>query len=416
MCSGSAIIIASGIVATVVGGVGVYQGVQQKKAAEDANKTNVQMTEDTNAANVEAVKDTNQTNIQLQREMNEYNSPQNQRKMYEEAGFNPYMAADKSSFSSVQSSIPTQQAPQLQAPHVQPEALGDIASPIQQAALSVLQAYMGVAEADLNKANTVSVNLNNDFQSEMNPKLLDQQDRINHSLGLKNSAQEFTNKFNDQTFDLQVKQLRQSVVGQALNNGLLVYDNLMAQKDFANYDQRFKAEMAAYAADLVYKGAMTKKAYADVEVAMSNVTLNLAKTFGIEMDNYKAMRTAEVAIAAVCDEAAYRSAAAKFGKDLVDLDKEFWNIERVKRETELYNYYNERNRLRNNLGRNIKETLMLESLNTDGFNKFSASFLLNAFHLLEFFGQAIPAGSFNIDSSDDNNHHKGNSIIAPSSR
>lgn len=416
MCSGSAIIIASGIVATVVGGVGVYQGVQQKKAAEEANNTNVQMTEDTNAANVEAVKDTNQTNIQLQREMNEYNSPQNQRKMYEEAGFNPYMAADKSSFSSVQSSIPTQQAPQLQAPHVQPEALGDIASPIQQAALSVLQAYIGVAEADLNKANTVSVNLNNDFQSEMNPKLLDQQDKINHSLGLKNYAQDFENKFADLTFDLRVKELRQNVVGKALENGIAVYENLLAAKNLDAFDERLKAELAAFAADIVYKGALSKKTFEEVNLVVQQVAETKARAAGIDLDNKQKEAVGAALVAAVTTEADYRVAAAKLGKDKIFLEDKFFDIETLKKSIELDDLQVRRRLQKEGLGASVQDYLYRQTLNKDGFEGWSAGALLGVYRALEFFGSSITGAAFNLVTPKGSGSSYKTHSIDPSSR
>lgn len=116
--------------AALVGGLGgsFLSGLFGAGASSEANEANLQAVRETNAQNYKIFQEQLGFNERMWNQTNEYNSPKNQRKLYEQAGINPYLAlTNMASGEAGMQTAPT--APQMQAPHVEPvnymQGLGD---------------------------------------------------------------------------------------------------------------------------------------------------------------------------------------------------------------------------------------------------------------------------------------------------
>lgn len=378
--------------ALIVGGV-LFAGVAiyTSNQTNDANRQSVR---DTNAANRQAVESTNRTNVRLQREMNEYNSPQNQRKMYEEAGFNPYLVADNAGFNSTQTSIPTQTAPQM-IPFQQDHKISDMFVNL---GMQMYQSYLGLGEYDKLKAETKGIDLSNSFHEAFYGKQLEHQDLINKQLGLTNYGLELQNRFNDESFNDRLQEIKLNIFGKQVDNAFGVWNNLRAAKEFSQMDQRFQAEMCALSADIVYKGILSKKTLEEVNLLVQQTLKAQAETYGIEISNYVASNTANSLITAICSENDYKIAVNKFGLKRTEFDDmKFDLFKYTQLDIDSFDLGKELNKRLYNTGKDAKDVLnkIINNPNTSDFSRGTAQFEVSMLHLLDYIGDKLPFNSFN---------------------
>lgn len=121
-----------------------------------ANKANVKLARETNALQYKMFQEGNAFAAKQQQLANEWNSPINQRKMLEQAGYNPASLNDVNiGAANGASSVGT---PSLATPHVEPLQYGNLAS-------VALQAYQAFNQAENIKADTVGKNIDNEYKA-----------------------------------------------------------------------------------------------------------------------------------------------------------------------------------------------------------------------------------------------------------
>lgn len=173
---------------SALGGVLGYYGQRE------ANKTNIQLAREANQNNLMIAREANEQNYKMFKEQQQYDSPENQRKMLEEAGYNP-ASLTGGNYTPLNPNAPQAIAgnPQVAA-HVGNELaymnqLGDITGNV----LQMAQAKKANAEAD--NLELVNQSFMTRFEKEM------------ESLGLQNKWQEIKNEFDQQKFPLDIKEI-----------------------------------------------------------------------------------------------------------------------------------------------------------------------------------------------------------------
>lgn len=97
---------------------------------EHTNKVNKQIADDTNAANLKLAREQNDWNERMWNAQNEYNSPENQIRLYQQAGLNPlsYAGGDSTAGSVSSANLANQQMCTMNAPQIDPNVLATISN------------------------------------------------------------------------------------------------------------------------------------------------------------------------------------------------------------------------------------------------------------------------------------------------
>lgn len=189
------------LVPALTSGIGsIVGGLFGSSSQSSANKANIQMQRETNAFNRQMFDDQLQYNWDMWRETNEYNSPFNQRKLLEEAGYNPALLVGDS-FNSSPLSAPTGHAAQV-GNAVNP--VSSLGQNISNAVGNAAQTAMMLSQAQNQKADTALKNV------DVVTRAAENKERLNQ---LKEGAyaQKLDNIVKDLTLDSQVGAVRQNL-------------------------------------------------------------------------------------------------------------------------------------------------------------------------------------------------------------
>lgn len=148
-------IIAGGIQA----GASLIGGLLGNSAQDRANSANLQIAQEYNQMQRDIAAQNNKLQYQMFQESNYYNSPANQRKMLEAAGYNPYsLYTNPSGGASYAQSLPSLQQPQMTMPQVQPNF--QFSNALQNAMGNVANVVKTLSEADKAASEKKLVDLN----------------------------------------------------------------------------------------------------------------------------------------------------------------------------------------------------------------------------------------------------------------
>ena len=240
----------------------------QLEATKYAADTNLQSTRETNSANKWMVEQNNALQLQLQREQNEYNSAASQFARFKEAGLNPYLSMQGQS-AGIQSSIPSTQAPQFQAPLLP----SDYGSQVGQAYNMITQALdpripMTAASQFLNSVSGFGKDITD---ARKNLSLTDYQDIVN--------------RYADQI------QHNQAVYGELQNEveRTVVKRNLMETalvgKELDAFDPRLQLQLALTASEVALNEAKHDLTEKEAEKVLEDKLKTIAETAGIKLNN-----------------------------------------------------------------------------------------------------------------------------------
>lgn len=171
----------------VSAGASLVSGILGYASQRQANKTNLQIARETNALNAQLQREVNQQNLDIFNRQLEYNSPAEQRRMLEEAGYNPASYTDKGS------SSPSPSAPNMVAPHMERAEVSPYLGFAQDAA-NMASVFKITSEAEKAKQEA-------DYQKKQNA-VFDEMMRYEfESRGLANKWQELQNRFAGDTYE-----------------------------------------------------------------------------------------------------------------------------------------------------------------------------------------------------------------------
>lgn len=231
-------------------------------------KKNRKLQRETNALNYKMFKENQAYQKTLWDQSNVYNSPIEQRKRLQEAGFNPYVAMDNGTVSSGISDVmdagtpPEMQAPQYDlnsfnqsiqglARSFDPEQYSKI---LENQKLSIETSYLAqeklaalvnlAADTDVKKNSSIGQQIANDVAAAS--KQADITTRLNQAMITTEQVQMFKN------------QVREGILR-----------NTMLEIDATNYPDRYKAELASIVADTVLKNSQHLLADAQTETEIN---------------------------------------------------------------------------------------------------------------------------------------------------
>ena len=163
-------------------------GIFGNKATSNTNASNLQIARENNQTAIDIASRNNELSQQMFLRQLEYASPSEQRRMLEEAGYNPNLYALGASAPAASS--PSLQQPQLNTPTLQ--APLSLAQSLTQFGQSVGSLYSIAADADLKKAQSTNQKIRNDFE-------VGQQIASLRSAGADAEAKELANTYNHYT-------------------------------------------------------------------------------------------------------------------------------------------------------------------------------------------------------------------------
>lgn len=245
----------------------------------NANQTNLKIAQMNNEFNERMLQKQMDYNTEMWNKQNQYNTPLSQRKRLEQAGLNPYMMMNGGSAGTAQSAsgVNPPTATPVQVQPYKPDFSG-----INQ----VIASYMDyVKTRDLTAAQTTNWNINNDFL----PKLLWSQilqrdaDTLfkNTQTGRMQALLPF--EINQARENIYTAQVQQAVMRGDLVNSIL--DANLKQKALNTYDERFRAEMSVYAADVYQKVQSGKLSEKEAELAVEKKLTEVENRNGIKTEN-----------------------------------------------------------------------------------------------------------------------------------
>lgn len=180
--------------ALLAASVSMAQTAAQYGQAANLNKKNREFVEKQNALNRDLWREGQANSWQMWRDTNEYNSPANQRKLLEEAGYNPAALSQMNGAGNAnQASF--QPPPQGSAPQYQAADLSAIGQ--------VFQNMASYAMAQKTKSEKTKVDIDNQFEAATKEQELKEK-------GLVNEAHELKNNFDRATFDAREDQETQT--------------------------------------------------------------------------------------------------------------------------------------------------------------------------------------------------------------
>lgn len=180
--------------AAISGGSSLLGGLLGYKSQKSANKTNLQIARETNEANIAMQRETNQQNLDIFNRQLEYNSPAEQRKMMEAAGYNP-----ANLYSSGNSAIMAPNAPSLVAPHAERATIQPYLGFTQDIA-NIAPAVTALTTAAKTQEETKNLKLQNQVYLSMVEKQLE-------SYGLQNEWQKIKNQYESEALPLNLDKL-----------------------------------------------------------------------------------------------------------------------------------------------------------------------------------------------------------------
>ena len=171
----------------VSAGASLVGGILGYASQKSANKTNLQIARETNALNAQLQREVNQQNLDIFNRQLDYNSPAEQRRMLEEAGYNPASYTDKGS------SSPSPSAPNMVAPHMERAEVSPYLGFAQDAA-NMASVFKLTSEAEKAKQEA-------DYQKKQNAVFDEMMKYEFESRGLANKWQDLQNRFADETYE-----------------------------------------------------------------------------------------------------------------------------------------------------------------------------------------------------------------------
>lgn len=235
----------------ITGGANFASSVLGYLGQKSANKTNYRIAQETNANNMAMAREANAQNYKIFQEQLKYNSPEEQRRMLEEAGYNPASLTDTGSHTPVVSS------PQMQVgnPAV-PAHMGNELAYFNQLG-EISNNVAALAQAKKANAEAKGQEIQNEYTRQQLETML-------QGLGLDNKMKELDYKFSNDSFEQRLQRLYHDTdIALEQKNELHMRNALL--EVYGEKDIKSKIDLAV---------ATAEKARAEGKQALSQADLN----------------------------------------------------------------------------------------------------------------------------------------------
>lgn len=268
--------IAPAIIAAGIAAAGsVLGGSMSNSAVKSTNEANAKMASDNNWTQRYMQMIQNEFNEKQWNAANAYNTPLAQRKRYEEAGINPYMALGSVSNGNAQSALTSAPAPNLITPHNEP-ALG-LANGVSAGMSQAANVYATLAEAQKTSAETKGQEIVNKYSSAQMMANIDKMITETHNFkldstlkGLQNSLYQDTFKNSLDISDLNVQQARANVEYTISNTKLAKAELDLNIKKGSQVDVQIELARKQYAQDVKESNSRINSNNASASLSYAN--------------------------------------------------------------------------------------------------------------------------------------------------
>lgn len=232
---------------------GIFGGSSSAAAQRRANETNLQIARETNAQNYRIFQEQQQFNENQFNRWLDYSTPAAQRKRYEDAGINPYMAVGQLQSGTPQSALTSANASPMQGTQVQPvTGLGDaLQNSIERAAGVFSSMISSISDADLKGSQKTGIDIDNETRGRQNEANVQKTNAEAGKTGAEFRRTEQENSFWDSTLE-QRKELMNISVDTARKQKELL-DQQVFQAQLQNSMSNIDLGIASKYKDVMFK-------------------------------------------------------------------------------------------------------------------------------------------------------------------
>lgn len=228
--------------ALIAGGAAIMGGMMSASSQNKANESNIQIAQMNNEFNERMLQKQMDYNTEMWNKQNEYNTPANQRKRYEEAGLNPYLAMQNGDAGMAQSAgginPPT-------ATDVKVQPVDGMATAVGQAAQTYLDYKMGL---ERHNAEIEQIHIENQHRARKLMAEIADKEASARSHEAKANLDKTMEGLNKQIADADVRYKNRLSAVAEQEAEIKMTENLMKRKELAIFDERWNIEKAAIVA------------------------------------------------------------------------------------------------------------------------------------------------------------------------
>lgn len=276
--------------AAAVLGSAVIGGASNNKT----NKSNLEINQMNNEFNERMMQKQMDYNTMMWEKNNEYNTPLNQRKRFEDAGINPYMAMGQINSGSAQSAGSTSAA------SAAPAAPQQSYTPNLQ---GIPEAVLMSEQANLTKLQAQEQVIDNQSRQQKNMAELANIIANTKNTKIKNKLANTQYQYADQMHQLQIQN------NQLVNDNLkeqtqkIIRENMLLDKNLSIFDERTQIEIAERASRIALSSAQERKTKQETIHEVQKMIETVARTNGIKISNNVSRRTADSLVEKAMNEA-----------------------------------------------------------------------------------------------------------------
>lgn len=280
--------------ALISGGVNLLGNLLGSKSNKDTNKSNYDIAQMNNQFNAEMLQKQMDYNTDMWNKQNAYNTPAEQRKRYEEAGINPYLALGNIQSGQANSAggvNPPTASPVAMQPFM-PDFSG-IAQAAQNYFANRLAEKHTNATVAVDEAKAAQLNIENQYKAAELVSQITQRMEETRNTQAKRMYQNIMNNYADTQFssDIRLKERQaQSIEADVRSKNV---DIAIKEIQLLNLPQQYQMTLAAMSADILLKSAQTKLTKQQTIHEMQKMFKTFAETKGIKVNNSILERSAD---------------------------------------------------------------------------------------------------------------------------
>lgn len=280
--------------ALIGGGVNLLGNLLGWKSNKDTNSSNYAIAQMNNAYNERMLQKEMDYNTRMWRMQNEYNTPAAQRKRYEAAGINPYMALGNIQAGQAGSAggVKTPSAQPVTMQPFQPD-FGGIGQAAQNYFANRLAEKRNDAAIAVDDEKASQLRIENQYKAaELITQIMERIEKT-HDTKSKRIYQQIMNNYADEMFgsDIKVKQRQAESIEADIKSKNV--DTALKELQLAGFPQQFQLQLAAMSADILLKSAQAKMTKQQTIHEVQKMFKTFAETRGIKLNNRILERSAD---------------------------------------------------------------------------------------------------------------------------
>lgn len=282
-------------ISSLIGGVFDLIGNGLNSASQNStNRANYRIAQMNNEFNERMLQKQMDYNTQMWEKENAYNTPAEQRKRYEEAGINPYMA-----LGNIQSGQ-AGSAGGVNPPTASPVAMqpnqfdfGGVGQAVQSYVANRIVEKRNDAAISVDDAKAEQIRIENDYKAaELVSQIMERMENARNTKA-KRVYQSIMNNYADEQFSSDIKFRNRQIQSIEADVRSKNVDTAIKEFQLQGLPQQFQLTLAAMSADILLKKAQTKMTNAQTKSEMQKMFKTFFETKGIKINNRILERSAD---------------------------------------------------------------------------------------------------------------------------